>query len=696
VQRLRRISTLIGVGILPLSSYAAGLMSLRPMQVGLLPQTAPQPEYAQLQPTLVVVVNGERTWLAENPQVKTTLFLSEIKSGAPNALTGKFLDLAGASIDGVSSASDQDKAKSKQAVAALSNETKPSATPTSSDDEYKKFSENMKTLGDGLANLAKQISDPITKRIVNDLANAANFASSLAAASANWYAIPGALASGIGFANGLFGGGNSRDDASKAILQAIQNLSKQIEKDHREEMDALGGIAKQIADFTRTWKNEQLRAYQSCAELFQHSDARAESARRSPPYLSHQIPMVWTGPDLEVGRDTGLALTRKQCYAQLAADFSTGKTPPLFNLSTADAGPEGISGSDILDKLLLATQGVVAMALSDGSLGRFREPARTVFDLNEKLSVVDAAPAAKQARSLLLTSESMLDPWVTTRASGYALALYWTFEIYDGDGKRLPQTRWGGGGNGEQGRMILDAATKILNEAAAQERLLGGDVALPVIAALYKRDFQALKKLNIEGVLNKNVPTSVSPADASPDDQKRFEEIRNAALCAIGSNPWLAQNVLIYDLAVNSDPHENLTNIALGLASKGAVDLLPNSWRRDWAIQWEQDSANPAGRWVVPMQVLVTTGLDNSTGKPKSKCPGQPQLIFVPLPEAKDMVSGRFQQPLMLAYLEAEQSAAASENLAVAIGDGKVKGIDTAILQRVIRAGVDPTALAVQ
>ena len=246
----------------------------------------------------------------------------------------------------------------------------------------------------------------------------------------------------------------------------------------------------------------------------------------------------------------------------------------------------------------------------------------------------------------------------------------------------LPKTHWGE--NASAAKDMLIAAANFSRLSAAQQRLLSGDVSLPILRALIARDLELLKSLKQARILNEEVPVVLD----RPDQIAAFEVARNRALCALGANKILATNLLMSDLVANIGAKDSVPLIAVALSSKGASNLLPPRWLKDWNLEWRANESQPGGGWVA--HIAAFSPVFDLSAK-QTKC--VPEVLDILLPSVNKLLRHEFLQSPMLWALEGVSSAASRERMALSLGSGQLPGTTKQQVLLFLTSGLDPTLL---
>src|SRR5262249_23177850 len=153
----------------------------------------------------------------------------------------------------------------------------------------------------------------------------------------------------------------------------------------------------------------------------------------------------------------------------------------------------------------------------------------------------------------------------------------------------------------EGAKNILLGATRVLEPTVGQQRLMMGDVLLPVGLALLDRDTNGLG--SIEKTLLGN--------SIAIDKPESVESNRTLFLEALRDNPALRINLVIFDLARRlngGDVNRELT--AFGLAS-GQLSLLDQEWAKRWTISYSPlDRETGLSGWSALVETMQGEGKD--------------------------------------------------------------------------------------
>lgn len=492
------------------------------------------------------------------------------------------------------------------------------------------------------------------------------------------YALP-AVASGISFVRGF---GGDQESAQQVLIDLIKALEDLMRRHHLAEMVALERNYGQILRNTALLKSIAFQEINQCMDVLQSKLGRSE-------YSPEGFYDVALGPAF---RTMPAVKSSFQAPSQKLEACQDGMKTRFTSIG--DFGPflfdpkEPVPTKDLAPDQQEATRNFVNEALipTISDVGRVFGP-RMFTGLQSAASHDVAALRGKQARLAKLdiaasvVPQSVLapiNPGIAARYAGFVVALHNTFEL-------APKGRFTGAfGDWNDGSTTVKAAAELARLTAIQQRLMTGDVVLPVLEKIVRieslarvEDRAAFTELVQSGFLVANFPLSNSKQDA-----EAFGKIREDILLAVSSNVILRSNLLIWDL--NEELRDPPAKASLGAALKsGAGALLPKRWLQTWRLRWlpPKDSKS-IGKWQYSFQYAKK----NKLGKIEIT------RVEAELPTVDDILTGRFTGTPGLDYVEAVERASAKELASYAFVEYAGKPDLYNRVVRLVKSGIDPLA----
>ena len=401
------------------------------------------------------------------------------------------------------------------------------------------------------------------------------------------YILP-AIASGLSFIRGFDGGAS--ENPQQALMEMIRDLEELIKRNHLELMFALERNYGQILRNTALLKASLFTELDQCLDVLDHRIAKAN-------YTPDGFYNVNLGPAFKSIAEFKTNFSRisqklKGCQSGLSGRFTGAhrlqpfvydpKDDVPLNLPQDQRGPT----NQYINEALLPTVGDLGQCVGVRTFVGLRSPAsRTVDELRKKIEQLATVDVSKETASKELVTP--LNPGDAARTVGLLVALHNTFEL-------APAGRFTGElGDINDGYTTVKAGVYLARVAALQQRMMTGDVLLPLLVKILRVPSLARSEDRaIFGKWVKDGSLADFPLTNSPKDAKKYADIRNTIILAMSSNPILRTNMLIWELNDDLRTDERRRAVAAALKS-GAEPLLPSSWAQGWRLQWSPK--RPAG-----------------------------------------------------------------------------------------------------
>ena len=415
---------------------------------------------------------------------------------------------------------------------------------------------------------------------------------------------------------------------TRQILAAIQRLSEQIERNHKQIMVKLdqiesevitnqrmllaltqGNVERCVHFFPTAWRTTYINPTTKLAERGYYLDPNTALQFSSYAELYAKKNSAFLKPCLDTGSSGILFHFSGEMSKQSAWDLFV---PHSADYKPSDSASESVRAilSEALTeqgnlksrKLVWINQSGDGKLLADSAIPYFSSPAATVKELDAKWGMVKTTQSKflpivdQEGRpndiSFLVTHyrSSIPDPIKVRRFTSYAVALQPVYDVYDfSDGTSdilpismllEPETN-----HNSHGEAVMRRAWSILTLTIAQEALYQGDLLLP---ALYE-----LVKHGPDDPVTDYSDALVHLSDLTwlPSDEKKKKEevakLRKTVIDEIAKNPLLAYNLMLYGLHRDFE-EQNVDDLLydLNLDSSNRDPAMFYKYLSDWDFEY--------------------------------------------------------------------------------------------------------------
>lgn len=478
---------------------------------------------------------------------------------------------------------------------------------------------------------------------------------------------------------------------SEAVLAALRRLEAVINAQFRVVNEKLDTLSEQLVKITALQKEVLLIDVWQCGSILQKQHGGGL-------LLENELYRLEFGVALPSGSELRKAFPKadlrlRQCKDGLVRIFGNLTDLKVFQLTENEEQlkPEEMNAAEqkqfreYFSTLTRDTLSGMEPLVGPRSLIALQQRAPVlVADVEAKMRVIAQLQLPKAAGGAPLLSKSELlsglNPGLVAKASGYGLALHNTLTLTSGN-KYAP----GSLASEVAAAAVVEGIQKAVVRTASQQRLLAGDVLLPIINEIYKNEklgdstMARFRRFVAEGWLPEDFPVESNEISA-----RRYQEIRNRVLLALGSNAQLRRNLLVFDLA--SDLPDLPTQQVIQVAMKArAFGALPPRWLGEHRVRWRsiETKDGVSEGWVGDMRVVRRMEGGNEVAAP----------LEVPLAPETELLEGVLAVGHATRYLEDLEAFARRERASYVYATAAANNASlSAVVKRLLQGGMDPVA----